>query len=376
MNQNIRLGRIGGVPVGVNWSVLIIFALITWELAAVELPPYGPAGHALYWLAGLVAAVLFFASLLAHELSHAVVARHNGIGVQSITLWVFGGVAQLEGEALDPGADFRIAAVGPATSLVLAGAFWGLEAAAVAAGAHGVVLGVPAWLWRINLLLALFNVIPAAPLDGGRILRAGLWEWNHDHDRSSVLAARAGRAFGFLLVAGGVFLLFDGGYGISGLWLAALGWFLVSAAGAEERWAQERRDVRGVSVGQVMSAPAPAVLDTMTVSEMLAHSNPWYRTATVPVVDSTGMLTGILSVDRLAHVAPEAHGATRVGDLAQPIDTVPVSRPDELVADLLPRMGSAGGSPAVVLDPGARLVGMVTLADVERAALRAHRRAA
>ena len=179
------------MPVGVNWSVLVIFGLITWELAALDSPTsYGSGSHPSYWVAALIASVLFFASLLAHELAHAVVARHNGIGVRSITLWLFGGVAQLEGEALSPGADFRIAAVGPATSLVLAGIFGAVEALAASAGVHGLALGVLEWLWRINLLLAAFNVIPAAPL-GGRMLRAGLWSWNHDRDRSAILAARA-----------------------------------------------------------------------------------------------------------------------------------------------------------------------------------------
>jgi Zn-dependent protease len=376
MNQTLRLGRIGGVPVGVNWSVLVIFGLITWELAALEFPAsYGSGSHPAYWGAALVASVLFFASLLAHELSHAVVARHNGIGVRSITLWLFGGVAQLEGEALGPGADFRIAAVGPATSLALAGVFGGVEALAASAGVHGLALGVPAWLWRINLLLAAFNVIPAAPLDGGRILRAGLWSLSHDRDRSAILAARAGRAFGYLLVATGVFLFFVPGYGLFGLWPVALGWFLVSAARAEERWAQERHDVSTVKVGEVMVAPAPAVAGAMSVSAMLAHTTPWYRAEVVPVVDSSGVLSGLLSVQRLAQVPGRDHATTLVGQLSEPIATIPVSRPDEPMADLLERMVVAGGRPALVLDPTGRLIGVVTMTDVDRAAQRAHHRA-
>ncbi len=369
MNQTIRLGRIRGVPIGVNWSVLVVFGLITWELAAIELPPYGPGSHAAYWVAALIASVLFFASLLAHELSHAVVARRNGIGVHSITLWLFGGVAQLEGDALTPGADFRIAAVGPMTSLVLAGAFALLEVLAVSAGVRGLALGVPAWLGWINLLLALFNLIPAAPLDGGRILRAALWAMNHDHDRSAVMAARAGRAFGYFLMAVGVLLVFTP-YGLFGIWPIGLGWFLVSAARAEERWARERMEVRAVTVGQVMVRPAPAVFAGLTVSEMLAHTSPWYRTEVVPVVDPTGKLTGLLSVERLAHVPAQAHSVTYVGDIAQPIAGVPVSSPDAPMVDLLDQMTSAGGSPAVVLDAGERLVGVITLADVDRAAQR------
>jgi len=372
MNQTLRLGRIKGIPVGVNWSVVVIFVLITWELAAIELPPSGTSTNASYWAAGLIASLFFFGSLLAHELSHAVVAEHHGIGVDSITLWLFGGVAQLQGEALTPGVDFRIAAAGPATSLLLAGAIGGLEAVAVSAGVHGLLVGILSWLWRINFLLAVFNLIPAAPLDGGRILRAGLWAWNHDHDRSSILAARAGRAFGYLLMAAGAVLIFTP-VGIFGLWPIGLGWFLVSAARAEERWARERRDVAAITVGQVMMRPAPAVVGGLTVSEMLANWGPWCRTEVVPVTDPSGTLTGLLSVQRLGHVPAPAHSMTSVGDIAQPIATVPVSRPDAPMVDLLQKMASAGGSPAVVLDPGGRLVGVVTLADVDRAARRAHR---
>jgi len=374
INQTLRLGRIGGVPVGVNWSVLLIFGLITWELAAFEFPAsYGAGSHPAYWVAALVASVAFFLSLLAHEVSHAVVARHNGIGVRSITLWLFGGVAQLEGEALSPGADFRIAVVGPATSLALAGLFAVMSAVAPRLGVHGLPLGVPEWLWRINLLLAAFNVIPAAPLDGGRILRAGLWAWNHDRDRSAVLAARAGRVFGYVLMATGVFMFFVPDYGIAGLWPVALGWFLVSAARAEERWAQERHDVSGLTAAQVMSPPAPAVDGTTTVSQLLAHGAPWYRAEVLPVAEPSGRLVGLLSLERLARLPAAAHRTTRVAELAVPIAALPTARPDEPVLALFERMATSG-LPVVVLDPEGRLLGVMTLTDVERAAERAHHR--
>jgi Zn-dependent protease/CBS domain-containing protein len=373
MNQTLRLGRIGGVPVGVNWSVLVIFGLLAWELAALEFPArYGGGSHPTYWVAALVAAVLFFVSLLAHELAHAVVARHNGIGVRSITLWLFGGVAQLEGDALDPGADFRIAAVGPATSLVLAGVFAATEAIGAAAGVHGLALGVPAWLAWINLLLAVFNVIPAAPLDGGRILRAGLWHWNHDRDRAAILAARVGRVFGFILVAIGVSLFFVPGAGVAGLWPAALGWFLTSAARAEERWAQERHDVRTVSVGQAMAPPAPEVRDDVTVAHLLAHDAPWFRIETIPVVDGAGVLTGLLEVGRLARLPAPEHVTTTVGSLAHPVGTLLVARPEDPLDQTLERMALSDGLPVLVLAPDGRLVGVLTLGDVDRAAERAH----
>ena len=176
MKQTVRLGRVGGVPVGMHWSVAVIFGLVTWELATSAFPgAYGPGPHPSYWVAAVVAAFLFFLSLLAHEGSHAVVARRHGVGVRSVTLWLFGGVAQLEGEAHTPGADFTIAAVGPGTSIGLAGLFGAAQFLLEKSGASGLAVSVVSWLWQVNLLLAAFNLVPAAPLDGGRILRAGLW---------------------------------------------------------------------------------------------------------------------------------------------------------------------------------------------------------
>ena len=189
--MSFRLGRIAGIPVGVNWSVVVIFGLLTWELAAFVFPSTYGGTRAAYWVWAVVAAALFFVSLLAHEASHAVVARHFGVGVQSITLWLFGGVALLEGEALTPGADFTIAAVGPGMSILLAAVFGALQVVLEHLGVRGLVVSVASWLWEINLLLAAFNLIPAAPLDGGRILRSGLWRAWRDRDRAAVLAARA-----------------------------------------------------------------------------------------------------------------------------------------------------------------------------------------
>ena len=220
-----------------------------------------------YWAAAIVTAILFFVSLLAHEASHAVVARRHGVGVRSITLWLFGGVAQLEGEAHTPGADFAIAAVGPGTSMALAGGFAATQILFERAGAHGLAVGVCSWLWQINLLLAGFNLIPAAPLDGGRILRAGLWRGTGNRQRASVLAARAGMGFGGVLIALGVVEFAVGSP--FGLWPVFLGWFLLMAARAEEGAARQLGGIRGRPVSAVMNPHPPVVASAMTVSELL-----------------------------------------------------------------------------------------------------------
>lgn len=201
MREHIRLGRVAGVDVGLNYSVLAIFLLITLGLATGRFPALFPdQAQVSYWVAGLAAGMLFFVSLLTHEVSHAVVARHFGLEVDTITLWLFGGVANLEGEAPDPAAELRIAGVGPLVSLVLAGAFWIVAVGLAAAGLPGLVADVSVWLAVINLMLAVFNVMPAAPLDGGRILRAFLWRRRGDRTSAAITAARAGRGFGWFVV--------------------------------------------------------------------------------------------------------------------------------------------------------------------------------
>lgn len=365
VKQSIRLGTYRGVPVGAHWSVAVIFGLVAWELADIVFPGSYAGSSATYWVAAVVASVLFFGSLLAHEVSHAVVARRHGVAVRSITLWLFGGVAQLGGEALTPGADFRIAAAGPGTSLVLVGLFAGLQGLMNFVGMHGLVGAVPSWLWKINLLLAAFNLIPAAPLDGGRILRSGLWLRSHDRTKATVTAARIGRGFGVVLIALGValFVRYDDLYG---LWPAFLGWFLFTAARAEERAALVRRGLQGLKVADVMTAQPPAIASSTTVAELVHFHLPWYRTDAVAVVGVTGWLEGILPLERIKSLPPLQHADTGIGQLAIPIAAAPVARPGDPVEDVIQKMVDTGGSPVVVLDASNRLAGIVTSGNLDR----------
>jgi Zn-dependent protease/CBS domain-containing protein len=367
MRASISLGRIAGIKVGINASVFLILAILVGGLATGQLPAAFP-GHsvAAYVIAAIIAALLFLASLLAHELAHSLVARRNGIEVDSIVLWLLGGVAQLRGEPKTPGADFRIAVVGPLTSLALAVGF-GLGALGVAQlGIGGLTFGVLAYLAATNAMLAIFNLIPAAPLDGGRVLRAALWRLRGDRQKAAVNAARAGRFFGFALIALGVLQVVTGS-GLNGIWLALIGWFVVSAATAEEQQARLGSRLAGLTVGQVMAA-GPTVLDgNLTVADFVSRLALTHPFSTYPLVDPEGRLTGLVTLNRVRAVPPELRATTRLGEIACAPAEVPIARPEDPLVELLDRMQGCADGRAVVVDDAGRVVGVVSSSDVARA---------
>jgi Zn-dependent protease/CBS domain-containing protein len=367
MRASISLGRIAGIRVGINASVFLIIAILVAGLATGRLPAAFPGRSIVaYVIAAIIAAVLFLASLLAHELAHSVVARRNGVEVESIVLWLLGGVAQLKGEPKTPGADFRIAFVGPLTSFALA-AIFGLAAGGLAwLGAAGLPFGVLAYLAATNAMLAVFNLIPAAPLDGGRVLRAALWRWRGNRQAAAVSAARAGRFVGFAMIALGVLQVVTG-FGLGGVWLALIGWFVVSAATAEEQHSRRDGQLAGVRVGQVMTATPVVVDGNLTVEEFIARVALSQRFSTYPLVDHQGRLTGLVTLNRVRAVPPESRATTQLHDIACAPAEVPLTRPEEPIVDLMERMQGCSDGRAVVLDADGRVIGVVSPTDVARA---------
>jgi Zn-dependent protease/CBS domain-containing protein len=370
MRESVRLGRIAGVPVGLNFSVFVIVAILVFGLAFGRFPAELPGrGVAAYVTASVVAAVLFFASLLAHELAHAVVARRNSVEVEGITLWLFGGVARLRSEPDTPGADFRIAVVGPLTSLVLALVFGTCAVAVLAAGGPGLSASVLGYLGAVNLLLAVFNLIPAAPLDGGRVLRAALWRWWRDRVRAAVAAARAGRVFGYVLVALGI-LQVATGWGLAGIWLALIGFFVVSAASAEEQQSQLGARLQGIRVRDVMT-PDPVTADPATpLDRFIAETALRQRFSAYPLTDRhDGRLVGMATLNRIRAVPVARRSTTRLADIACPPDQLPTATPDEPLLSLLRRMTDCADGRAVVLDDAGHVVGVVSPTDINRTVL-------
>lgn len=365
VTESLRLGRIFGVRVGINWSVLVVFGLITLGLAGGSFPELYPGYSGfVYLVAGLAAGVVFFLSLLAHELSHALVARRNGIDVEGITLWLLGGVAKLEGEPSDPGAELRVAGVGPLVSLAAAGVFGAVAALLALVGVADLTVGIFVWLCLINVILAAFNLAPAAPLDGGRILRAVLWQVWGDRRRAATAAAKAGQVFGGALIGLGIFL-FVTGAGASGIWLALIGWFMTTAARVEEEQAAVSDLLAGVRVRDVMTPEPVTAPADITVAELLDGYVFRSRHSTFPIVDSGGRFAGLVTLSRVKLVPPDERQATRVSQIACPATEVPLAHPDDPILDLLPRLSGCSDGRAVVL-VGDRIVGIVSPVDVAR----------
>ena len=365
MTETLRLGHIAGIRIGVHWTVLVIFSLILTGLSTVQFPTlYEDLDAVTAWVAGAVAAVTFFASLLAHELAHAIVARRNGVEVDGIVLWLFGGVARLKGDAPDPLADLRIAGVGPLVSLALGVVFGALAWVVSGFGVGGIVLGVLGWLALINVVLAIFNLVPAAPLDGGRILRAVLWHLRGDRTSAAVSAAKAGRVFGSALIGLGlaqvVFLP-----GIGGLWLMLIGWFVTAAAGAEEQQARIQDVLAGLRTRDLMTPDPVTVRPEVSVAAMLSDYVLRHRFASFPVVDADDRLVGLITLNRIRALDPEQRAATRVGDIACGRDDVVLTGPDEPLTSVLPRLSSSEDGRAVVVQEG-RVIGILSPTDIAR----------
>jgi Zn-dependent protease/CBS domain-containing protein len=365
MGRTFRLGRISGIRIDVNWSVLLIVALLAYGLATGQFPAEAPGRPAAeYVAAAVVTAVAYIGSLLAHELAHSLVARRNGLEVQGITLWLLGGVSRLQGEVRDPGAEVRVAGVGPLVSLVLGGAFLLMAWLVHATGVRGVVVAALAWLGAINVLLAVFNVIPAAPLDGGRLLRAVLWRITGDRLKAAVWSARSGQAFGWALaVAGAYLVLVRRDY--SWLWFVLTGWFLIGAATAEGQQAVLQSRLRTVPVREVMTADPVTVPASATVAQFLNDYLPRYRHSAFPVMDD-GQSVGLVTLRRVNQVPAGERGRTTLRDAACPLAEVARATPDEPLADVLPRLNACSDGRALVFS-GGHLVGIVSPADISRA---------
>ncbi|HSS62680.1 MAG TPA: site-2 protease family protein [Candidatus Limnocylindrales bacterium] len=362
MTSSFRLGRIFGIEIGFNWSLVFIFALVTWTLATAILPVDAP-GYAplLYWATGAVGAFLFYVCLLAHELAHALVARSHGVKVAGITLWLFGGVSRLEGEPTSARSEALIAGVGPLTSFGVAAVALGL---AYVTQANALVSDLFAYLTFVNVALGLFNLVPAFPLDGGRLLSSILWWRSGSRQRGVHNAVRVGRVFAFLMIGAGLLELFFGAVA-NGIWIVFLGWFLLSAAASEEAASNVRTLLKSVPVSAAMTAPVVTLPDWVTVEQFLESVAPNHSFTTYPIHQASGKLTGLVRLSDLVRLPASERASKHLIDVARPISEIPVTSPREDLSAMIQRIGAGLEQRVLVFDNGS-LVGIVSPADVAR----------
>jgi Zn-dependent protease/CBS domain-containing protein len=361
LSGNISLGRIGGVEVRINWSWLVIFALIVWTLADGVFPSTNPGLSGNTHLAmAIVAALLFVVSILLHELGHAWEARREGLEVDGITLWLFGGVSQFKGGFPSAGAEFRIAIAGPLVSLVLGVVF----VLIAIAGLPSAVDGVAAWLGYINLALLVFNLIPALPLDGGRVLRAALWQSKGDLAWATRVGTDIGRVFGYLFIGLGLAMfIFQGSF--SGAWLAFIGWFLLQAATAEARYIATEAALHGLRVRDLMVRDPVTVDGDLTVGQFMDEVARSRRFTTYPVVDRERPI-GLLAFGSVAALPRSEWDSRRVREAMLPLDRVPQLTEDETAIDALTALSSPTSNRGLVVENG-HLAGLLSITDLTRA---------
>jgi PDZ domain-containing secreted protein/Zn-dependent protease/CBS domain-containing protein len=364
--------RVRGIPIGAHWTWAVVFLLLMSSLARQVFPATAPnlPGGA-YWAMAAVTAVLFFTSIVLHELGHAFRALREGMKIDGITLWLFGGIARFLGSFPSPGAEFRVAIAGPAVSLAIAVFMWVVALGAGALGLPVAIAAVARYLARINFVLVAFNLVPALPLDGGRVLRAVLWHRQKNFTTATISASRAGRAFAFVLIGMGVAGLLTR-VAAGGAMFAFLGYFLLQAARSEAQYALMLRSLGGLTVGDVMTRDPLVVPPGTTITRFFDEVTRGRSHTTYPVAED-GRLAGLVSVSRAGAVRADARDRTTVAEIMTPREKTATIRPDAPALDALPALQS-GAPAAVVVSDGdpvggnatEHIDGIVTVTDIAR----------
>lgn len=382
MRNGMRIGQLFGVNIYLDWSWLLIFLLVAWNLATQFALLHPTWGLGLNWGVAIIAALLFFASVLAHELAHSIVAQAQGIPVRHITLFLFGGVANLQQEPRSPRAEFAMAIVGPITSIVigvicllLAGVFAGLsmDTAAnpsLAFAALSPLTTLLLWLGSINVLLGVFNLLPGFPLDGGRVLRAILWGATGNFRTATRWAAGVGQAVAWLLIFAGIAMVFGveipffGSGLVSGLWLAFIGWFLSSAASQSYQQVVIHDMLEGVPATRLMRANVPAVPRSISVGDLVYRYVMGTDERAFPVMDGD-RLVGLVTLEDIRTVPREAWDTTTAGDIMTPADQLAVVQPQDDAATALDKLVERDVRQVPVISNG-HLIGLVRRRDIMR----------
>jgi Zn-dependent protease len=359
----IPLFRIFGFPIRLDPSWFIVAILLIWSLSAFFFPQaYPDLSATAYWWMGITAALGLFASVVLHEIGHSVVAQRYGIPIKGITLFIFGGVAELEDEPASAKAEFLVAIAGPLVSVLLVFVFYGLSALAQLLGNFTPVVAVFSYLGTINMIVVIFNMIPAFPLDGGRVLRAGLWKVWGSLRKATRVTSRVGTGFGFFLIGLGILTFFTGNI-VGGFWLALVGLFMRGAATMSYQQLLVRQALEGEPIHRFMTTNPVTVPPALSVEEMVENYVYRYYYKMFPVVEDD-RLVGCITLDRIKALSPEERGTRTVGELAEACSEQNTIRPDADAMKALSHMSQENPRMMVVED--GQLRGMIALRDLMR----------
>ena len=331
LRGGIPIGKLFGISLKLHWSWFLIFGLITWALTVVYFPTTYPNWSlALKVVAGLLTSLLFFASVLIHEICHSLVAIHQGLEIESITLFFLGGVSQISGEPKSAGDEFRMAGAGPFSSLILGGIFliifFALRGTDTVPAQFGTAVAY--YLGFINILLGIFNLIPGFPLDGGRVFRSIVWWRTKNMQSATRIASTVGRVFGFLFILAGIYLIFTGTYFLDGIWLILIGWFLESAAAGSYRQLILQDMLKGHTASEIMSQDCMTVSPDLTVEAVVNENIMTSGRRCFPVVEND-RTEGLMTLHNVRAVPREAWSTTRVKEVMTPLGKVKAVSPDE-----------------------------------------------
>jgi len=382
MKSGFRLGKIFGINIDIDWSWLLIFALVSWSLASSFSLAHPEWTNLMQWGLALTAALLFFASILAHEFAHALAARAMNIPVRNITLFMFGGISNIQKEPRSPFGEFAIAIVGPITSIVLGGVFLALGLGSFAFGNIPLMDSVSAlsqvgpmgtmfvWLGSVNILIALFNMIPGFPLDGGRIVRSALWAVTDNLKESTRWASWMGQAVAWILIFAGISMMFGvnipilGSGFINGVWIMFIGWFLQNAAVQSYRKIVVEDILEDIPVKQMMYTDVPMVKAGDSVQTLIDNYIMQTDHRAFVVFDGDRMV-GLVTIDDVRKMEPEARDQTVIGSIMTPSEKLIVIAPEEEAADALERLQS-GDIRQLPVVTGNKIIGLLRRKDIVR----------
>ncbi len=366
MRTSFRLGRFLGIPIRIHYTWFLIFLLVVLSLALFEFPQRVPGASPLaYWLAGVGGSLLFFLSVLAHEVAHSLAARSRGVPVHDVTLFIFGGAAGLEREMDRPEDELLVAGIGPITSLVLAGLLALPYLLLRTLGLAPLIREALGYLAILNLGLALFNLLPGLPLDGGRILRAVVWQVTHNYRWATHVAATAGRTIAMVMIGAGVLMaLAPGGSFLNGLWLAFIGWFLDNAAAQSYRHVLLQESLRGVTVSDLMTPECNRIPRGLSVADLvdryiLPQGQRCFLVTNGEVLEGLVTLHGVRGLER------ERWPCTPVGEIMVPYERLVVAHPEEDAWEVLQRMDARNVNQMPVEEAG-RLLGLIARENLLR----------